>query len=262
MKQKVPLGKTQRIKSVAYRGFYRLVVPLLGHSLFAIRVKWFVALKLVGLEFHLENISRNQDKLLRYTDPRCPLTKQIAEVVAEFSEVNISMLDVGCGPFSKTGNCMAGKVIVKELLDPLAREYQALYDRLQLPNKPRIKLGFVEKLDEHFPTDCFHVIHARNCIDHCFDPILAVEKMVKALKPGGCIVMQHFINEGENAGYYGLHQWNFNLVNESLFIRNKDSSIVVNLSDEHRETCRIKSRCADGKLSCELWKHPAVSNPK
>jgi SAM-dependent methyltransferase len=179
------VARTQRIKAATYRIFYRFVAPLLDDSFLAIRVKWFVALKLVGLEFHIENITKNHDKLLHYANPECRLNEQIVEVVSKFNEETIAMLDAGCGPFSKAGNRLAGKVIIKELLDPLAKEYEAIYDQLRLPNRPRIKRGFIERLDDFYPSDSFHIIHVRNCIDHCYNPILVIEKMIKALKPGG-----------------------------------------------------------------------------
>lgn len=71
---------------------------------------------------------------------------------------------------------------------------------------------------------------------------------------GGCIVMQHFIYEGENAAYYGLHQWNFSLRNGDLFISNRDLTIVVNLAEKLRSACHLEARCVERRLFCTIPK--------
>lgn len=249
-----PLLKWQPIKSKAYRWFYRSIAPRLGDSLPAIRLKWLVALKLVGLEFHLENISRNRDKLLSYLDPDRPLLDPIADAVSHFEDETILLLDLGCGPFPKTGIRCEGKRILKHSLDPLAAEYRALYAQLRLPNPPEIKQGLAEKLTACYPPNRFHVIYARNCIDHCYNPVSALQQMLNALRSPGCIIMQHFLNEGTRASGYGLHQWNLALNSGDLWVANRTSSIRVNLSQRHRHNCEIQSRCDGEKLLCKIQK--------
>jgi SAM-dependent methyltransferase len=248
------LVKWQPIKSKAYLWFHRSVAPRLGDSLPAIRLKWLVALKLVGLEFHLENITRNRDKLLRYLDPDRPLLEPIAEAVSQCEDDTILLLDLGCGPFPKTGIRYDGKRILKQSLDPLAAQYRACFTQLRLPNPPEIKQGFAEKLTALYPSNHFHVIYARNCIDHCYNPASALQQMLNVLRSRGCIIMQHFLNEGTRACGYGLHQWNLTLNGGDLWVANRTSSIRVNLSQRHRNSCDIQSRCDGEKVFCKIQK--------
>lgn len=254
MNRQPQLAKWQPIKSKAYRWFYRSIAPCLGDSLPAIRFKWLVAMKLVGLEFHLQNITQNRDKLLRYLEPDRPVLESIADVISNFEDESILLLDLGCGPFSKAGTRLPGKQILKELLDPLASNYRAFYAEFQVPHQPQIRPGFAEKLSDYYPLNHFHVIYAQNCIDHCYNPMLAFREMLRVLRPRGCIVMQHFLSEGTRAGGYGLHQWNLALEGGDLRIRNRNASIIANLTQEHRDTCTIESHCNGEKLFCRIHK--------
>ena len=69
-----------------------------------------------------------------------------------------------------------------------------------------------ERLTEMFGFDRFDVVHARNTLDHSYDPIRAVREMARVTKPGGTVLLQHYPNEGQNEGYQGMHSWNLSVV--------------------------------------------------
>ncbi|MGH9358955.1 MAG: methyltransferase domain-containing protein [Terriglobia bacterium] len=66
-----------------------------------------------------------------------------------------------------------------------------------------------ESLRDHFEANTFHLTHARNCLDHSHSPLRAIKQMIEVTRPGGIVFLNHAVSEGENAGYRGLHQWNF-----------------------------------------------------
>ncbi|HET7892216.1 MAG TPA: methyltransferase domain-containing protein, partial [Candidatus Sulfotelmatobacter sp.] len=66
----------------------------------------------------------------------------------------------------------------------------------------------VEDLGSVVPHSFFDLVHARNCIDHSKDPLQAIREMVRAVKPGCCVYLNHWISEGRRNKYSGPHQWN------------------------------------------------------
>ncbi len=66
-----------------------------------------------------------------------------------------------------------------------------------------------EKLVERFGCASFDIAHAKNCLDHCYDPVVAICEMVWVIRPGGLIYLGHNYNEGDRQKYHGLHRWNF-----------------------------------------------------
>eukprot|EP00913_Durusdinium_trenchii_P011210 g10528.t1 len=70
----------------------------------------------------------------------------------------------------------------------------------------------VEELHTCFPPAHFDVVHIRNALDHSFDPVLGIERMLHVARPGGWVLLRHARNEGV-AGQFrnGLHQWAFDV---------------------------------------------------
>ncbi len=58
------------------------------------------------------------------------------------------------------------------------------------------------------------MVIARNCLDHCENPFLAFDNMLNVCKKGGYVWVQVYQNEANTLNYLGLHQWNFDLVND------------------------------------------------
>ena len=62
-----------------------------------------------------------------------------------------------------------------------------------------------------------------NSLDHSADPFTIISNMVGLVRPGGIVLLRHKRNEGESARYGGLHQWNFDVVDDSLIVWNNAS---------------------------------------
>ena len=242
------------MKKKLYLLIYNYFFARIGDSLFLIKVKWYIALKLIGKDFHEQNISLNRERILKYTDKRFPILPEVNEVITKVDKEVIYLLDVGCGVVSKVGNFASGKIIVKTLFDPLAKEYSLLHKKFDFPDQPIIIKGYAEELDNFFPENYFNVIYARNCIDHCYDPLKVIGKMIKVLKRDNYIIMQHFVNEGERAKYFGLHQWNFNLQQSDFTISNRSGSICVNINKHFEKECDISSYILKEKVFCIIKK--------
>ncbi len=68
-----------------------------------------------------------------------------------------------------------------------------------------------ERLDELFAPDTFDLVHARNTLDHGYDPVRALEQMATVTVPGGVIVLHHHRDVAALEAYKGLHQWNLRI---------------------------------------------------
>jgi len=71
----------------------------------------------------------------------------------------------------------------------------------------------VEELHSCFPPSYFDVVHMRNALDHVFDPMLGIQRMLQVVRPGGWALLRHARNEGVPGHFRnGLHQWAFDVV--------------------------------------------------
>jgi SAM-dependent methyltransferase len=121
----------------------------------------------------------------------------------------VEILDVGAGPMTAVPKVHPGRDIHITAFDPLADDYNARLDELGIEPLVRTQRSAGEELLQHVEEASFDVAHASNCLDHAYDPALAIRNMVLAVKPGGLVLLRHERNEAVNEHYLGLHQWNF-----------------------------------------------------
>lgn len=120
----------------------------------------------------------------------------------------VNILDVGSGPLSVLGNLWPGRRVVLFPTDPLADEYNAMLDRAGLSPRFRPIKCDAECLVEQFGENRFDMAFCHNALDHCYDPVIAIEQMLAVVKPGMTVRLEHVQNEGVREHYVGLHQWN------------------------------------------------------
>jgi len=118
------------------------------------------------------------------------------------------VLDCGSGVVSiLRGTVREGRL---SSADPLAKEYEKLFDYdahgLTMPlSKACEALNF---------ANLFDIVHISNAIDHSQQPDLAYSKMMQAVKPGGFLIVQGFVNEGTHEKWQGFHKWNLDIEND------------------------------------------------
>jgi SAM-dependent methyltransferase len=149
-----------------------------------------------------------------------------AELEREEAE-EISILDVGAGPITSLGYRYPRKTLTIVPVDPLADEYEQLLRDADLDPPIRTIRVAGEALVEHFGSRSFDIAYAVNSLDHSADPLTIISNMVGVVRPGGIVLLRHKRNEGESARYGGLHQWNFDVLDESLLVWN--SAVEVNV---------------------------------
>ena len=146
----------------------------------------------------------------------------------------ISILDVGAGPLTKLGYRYPGKKLLIVPVDPLADEYDRLLEEVGVDPPIRTIRVAGEALLEHFGAHRFDLACATNSLDHSADPFAIISNMLELVRPGGVVLLRHKRNEGESAGYEGLHQWNFEVADGGLRLWNNAADIDVGASLSHR----------------------------
>lgn len=139
---------------------------------------------------------------------------------------NPRLLDVGCALSYVFGNIINGKQANVSYVDPLAPFYNQILKRYKI-NRPYITFGMIESLSASFDKNSIDFIHVRNALDHCANPLQGIIQCLICLKIGGVLYLNHFVNEAENEGYRGFHQFNISSVDQQLVIWNKNTRVNV-----------------------------------
>lgn len=175
------------------------------------------------------------------------------ESVKKYYSNNKKVLDVGSGPASLIGGTFQGNRIDLTAVDPLAPVYEMLYEKFDLFPKVKPIPGEAEQL-KNVISDKYDIVYSMNALDHCYDPIMAIQNMVDIANTSGVVIIECNINEGLRQNYAGLHQWNFMPANDDLIIWKKDNSASI-LSHVLRNGSyrQIKSsKITDSSFSLEI----------
>lgn len=155
-----------------------------------------------------------------------PVDEWVSSMCTPSNDEKFRILDIGSGPISIIrGVTEIDKNIELISVDPLAPAYSVFISET-CPWIPKPVFGLAEYASSFIDGE-FDLIYSRNALDHSFDPVHAVLDLLKILKPGRTLALEHFENEAENEEYSGLHHWNFTDKNGSLVFWNKDYSVDI-----------------------------------
>lgn len=143
--------------------------------------------------------------------PRKELSPFHRQFVDALPERQVRVLEVGSGPITVLGTRHPFKEITVVATDVLAPQYARMLARRGIVAPVTTVWADAERLAETFPASSFDYVTANNCIDHCENPVRAIEHMLTVVKPGHSVSLRHRENEGLHQRYLGLHQWNFAL---------------------------------------------------
>jgi hypothetical protein len=165
-----------------------------------------------------------ESRLSPETEIRDPLVRAELE---QSPAAEISILDVGAGPLTGLGFRFPGKTLTIVPVDPLANDYDRLLGNAGLDPPIRTIAVPGEALLEYFGSRIFDIAYASNALDHSADPFMIISNMVGVVRTSGTVLLRHKRNEGESASYGGLHQWNFDVVDDSLILWNNAVELDV-----------------------------------
>jgi SAM-dependent methyltransferase len=181
------------------------------------------------------------------TQIRDPIVRaELERIPAE----EISIVDVGAGPLTRLGYRYPGKALTIVPVDPLADEYDRLLRDAKLDPPIRTVRVAGEELAEHFGSRRFDIAYATNSLDHSADPITIISNMVAVVRAGGVVLLRHKRNEGDSAQYGGLHQWNFDVVDDGLLVWNE--VVQVNVGSALEGRAATTAWIAEGEVIARL----------
>jgi hypothetical protein len=203
----------------------------LQNSLKTVHDNWSNYIRRKGLVFHENNIQNNKERLEKLWRLDYPLNERIGKILKRINKQNIRLLDIGCGPFPKSGLSIKDFTIDRTLIDPMADNYHELLEENNIETfGQKIIKWDAETIDEKFKKNSIEIIFSRNALDHMYNPIEVLSKSLDIITSDGMIVLEHYIKEGEYTSYYGLHQWDFYINNGSFYISNREKNIIQNIN--------------------------------
>lgn len=187
-------------------------------------------------------------------DPNLPLQDWVRELVNAPTGATVRLLDVGAGPATLLGKVWPERTVSITAVDALADEYNRMFRTAKITVPVPTKQGDGEHLSELVEPGVYDLAYSCNALDHSYDPKSIILQMLDAVKPGGWVVLEHWVNEAENEEYYGLHQWNFNLEDGKFVIWNPGCRIIM---EEHlpplTEVSATVSPREKGELGVKGW---------
>lgn len=182
-----------------------------------------------------------RDNLIWRNDPAQigDLDRPFWNLVAEHVAAEVTILDVGAGPITPLAKDIPGKSVHVRAVDALADQYAVVLGDMGIVPRVRTEAGHGETLLERFSPRSFDFTYSGNALDHAYDPVLAIRNMLVLTRDGGSVVLRHSRNEGQQALYRGLHQWNFDHRDDDLLIWNGEGEQNVSRLLEHEADTRV-----------------------
>lgn len=163
----------------------------------------------------------------RRLDPRDPMQPYIAELLTQPLGARVDVLDVGAGPLTWLGKVLPRRDMHITAIDPLAPHYDVVLAEHGVAPPIRTRFGRAEALVDDVGRNRFDLVHARNCIDHCQDPVSAIDQLVAAAREGAVVFLHHATNEADTQHFNGFHQWNLFGDNGHLMVANRTRTTDV-----------------------------------
>jgi hypothetical protein len=189
---------------------------------------WYEGL-LDEVSFWWATIGANREGYLCFAEDTVERPKEFeyAQHLIQFDDHELHVLDVGSGPFTTLGTRLDGRKLHLSLADPLAPVFKKILQLFRIPWNIVSHATMGEHLAARFAPQTFHLVCARNSLDHSVDPLRCILEMLEVAKPGAMIVIRHIENEAQGGGYNGLHQWNFTEENGCAVIWNPTRRICL-----------------------------------
>ena len=191
----------------ARRAGWQVLRRVLSH-----RVLWFRgrSFEIEHWRNYLEWQTYEVDRLSRL-DGNTELQTEIKELAGGFPPSRLRILDVGAGPLTRLGKRWGGCHIEIVAIDPLAEEYSKLLHSYGIAPSVSTIFGEAERMVDAgvVRSEYFDIAYAHNSLDHCYNPLAAVDQMLKAVRPGGIVYLDHRVKESTRTAAHGFHQWDF-----------------------------------------------------
>jgi ubiquinone/menaquinone biosynthesis C-methylase UbiE len=139
-----------------------------------------------------------KDNIAKYNKPN-PLADFLLPFIGDKREVSI--LDVGSGPYSIIGNYLDGVKVELVLGDnQIFDDFWEKYDA-----QPFLEVEWLDMEDIDCPDDTLDIVTCINALDHTNDAEKAAREMIRVCKPEGWVYIDCHLDQ-LNTGH--KHKWN------------------------------------------------------
>lgn len=171
------------------------------------------------IDFWKQEIYNNLDYYKQRNNGTISSPELLLEIHAQLSSKHNKMkiLDLGCGPLS----LLSRKDFQNQELfffDPLNHVYEEILLNNSIIREGNYRKVSAEELSKFKYIKKFNLIFARNSLDHSEDLIKSIKSIKRSLTDDGAALIEIFENEGEHAGYMGLHKWNIQKIGNDLIL--------------------------------------------
>lgn len=142
----------------------------------------------------------------RRLDLREPMQPYFAELRIQSLGARVEVLDVGIRPLTRPDKVLPRLDMRITAIDPLAPHDDEVLAEHGVAPPVRTCFGRAEALVDGVGRNRFDQPHARNCIDHCQDPVAAIDQLVAAAREGAVVFLHHATNEADTQNFAGFHQ--------------------------------------------------------
>jgi len=174
----------------------------------------------------------------RPLDATSSLQERIVELLPQGPEI-VTILDMRPGPWTFKDCLYPDKRARVVAFDPLASGCDGLEAMpcLHAPLGARTLWG--KERDARFASDEFDLVFARDWVDRSFDGVQAVLEMVRIVKSGCYVLLEHHSNEAGAGADPGLRPWNFSMNDAGDFLICSQAG-AINMTQKYREVCSIE----------------------
>lgn len=174
-------------------------------------------------------------------DANLALQGYITQYLKKTTEIGATakILDAGAGPLTFVGKTSPIYHLDLTAVDALANEYDQILSEFDITPIVRTQYCDVEQLTSRFALNYFNLVHIRNALDHSYDPLLGILQMLDVVKPGGYVLINTKVNEGEDENYLGFHNWNF-CCDRGQFIIWNFNQLSVSVDDVIRDIGQVE----------------------
>lgn len=152
-------------------------------------------------------------------DPARQLEDYVAALCpSDVAAKEFRILDVAAGPVSSVGWRIGGEAVQLVPIDALAPQYRAILAEFDITPPVWTEHCDGEEMASKFAPGSFDVVHIRNALDHCYEPVSVIRNAFTVLKPGGALCICGHTDEAEYGKYDGLHQWNVRVESDDMII--------------------------------------------
>jgi hypothetical protein len=164
-------------------------------------------------------------------------TPELRQQVHDFIKSNLppngDVMDAGSGVVSILNGTVPNKNLFPT--DPLGELYSLIFNY----QKYGIRQPLAGSCEELRADSLYDIVHISNALDHTQNPFESYKRLLRAVKPGGYLIIQCFENEAEYENWQGFHQFNLRIEDSFIAVTDKDNRKTL-LSEGIEEVVSIE----------------------